>query len=249
MQWPWCQLHPRAIECHTSLVWRLISIFESQIPFPTVDYYFLISDDNITRRIRPVQHKDGRHCLGTRFIYLCIYIILLNIIFKHFFVEIGCAFFCIYLEFDLFNKSLILNEIYNAFLFYHLFLSCYIFKYVVIINDKWDMYEESPFDREFLSSAPLLFMQGWTRGWGWFWGARTEMVKQSSASSPPAPLLFLFPINVTFLLCWFLSPHERISLHYPLYRACPRGENNNWDNSIWVSYGQILDLSLNKIIL
>ena len=31
-------------------------------------------------------------------------------------------------------KSLILNEIYSAFLLYHLFLSCYIFKYKVIID-------------------------------------------------------------------------------------------------------------------
>ena len=42
--------------------------------------------------------------------------------------------FCICLEFDLFMKYLILNEIYIAFLLYHLFLSCYIFKYVVIIE-------------------------------------------------------------------------------------------------------------------
>ena len=48
------------------------------------------------------------------------------------------------LKFVLFIKSLILNEIYSASLFYHLFLSCYIFKYVIIIDGEWDGYEESP---------------------------------------------------------------------------------------------------------
>ena len=43
-------------------------------------------------------------------------------------------------------KSLILNEIYSASLFHHLFLSCYIFKYIVIIDVEWDGYGESPSD-------------------------------------------------------------------------------------------------------
>ena len=43
-------------------------------------------------------------------------------------------------------KSLILNEIYNASLLYYLFLSCYIFKYVVIIDEEWKEYGESPSD-------------------------------------------------------------------------------------------------------
>ena len=37
------------------------------------------------------------------------------------------------LEFSLFMKSLISNEIYSASLLYNLFLSCYIFKYVIIM--------------------------------------------------------------------------------------------------------------------
>ena len=45
-------------------------------------------------------------------------------------------------------KSLILNEIYSASLLYYLFLSYYIFKYVVIIDGEWGGYGERPSDRE-----------------------------------------------------------------------------------------------------
>ena len=66
--------------------------------------------------------------------------------------------FCICLEFDLFMKSLILNEIYSAFLLFHLFLSYYIFKYVVIIDKECGEYEENPSNEESPSLAPLLLM-------------------------------------------------------------------------------------------
>ena len=55
-------------------------------------------------------------------------------------------------------KSLILNEIYSASLLYHLFLSYYIFKCIVIIGEEWGGYGKSPSDRESPSPTPLLFM-------------------------------------------------------------------------------------------
>ena len=61
-------------------------------------------------------------------------------------------------------KSLILNEIYSANLRYHLFLSCYIFKYVVIIDGEYDGYGENPSNGESPSPTLFLFMRGWR--WG-----------------------------------------------------------------------------------
>ena len=42
-----------------------------------------------------------------------------------------------------------MNEIYSASLLYHLFLSCYIFKYIAIVDGEWGGYEKHPFDGEF----------------------------------------------------------------------------------------------------
>ena len=52
-------------------------------------------------------------------------------------------------------KYLILNEIYGAFLLYYLFLSFYIFKYIVIIDGQWGGYGKSASNREFLSSTRI----------------------------------------------------------------------------------------------
>ena len=57
-------------------------------------------------------------------------------------------------------KVLILNEIYSASLLYHLFLSCYIFKYVVIIDGEWGGYEESPSKWGILARDPASIYVG-----------------------------------------------------------------------------------------
>ena len=90
-------------------------------------------------------------------------------------------FFCICLEFDLFMKFFILNEIYSAFLLYHLFLSCYIFKYVVIIKTGNGVGMEKVPPTENPCPRPCFYLCGDEDGFG---GGDRD----SKAISSPTPL-------------------------------------------------------------
>ena len=78
-------------------------------------------------------------------------------------------------------KYLILNEIYNAFLYYHLFLSCYIFKYIIIIDGERSEYGENSSDGESLFQTRF-YLCGDENGdsfGGRGWATCTGTVKQS----------------------------------------------------------------------
>ena len=106
---------------------------------------------------------------------------------------------------------MILNKIYSAFLLYHLFLSCYIFKYVIIKDGEWSRYEESPLTRNPVPGpASIYAWMGMVLG--------TGTVKQSSPHVVIIPMFtyksdtLIIPHNLT------RHPHRSTSFYFILLK-------------------------------
>ena len=103
------------------------------------------------------------------------------------------------LEFGLFMKSLILNEIYIASLLYNLFLSCYICKYVIIIYKNWGGYGKSPSDEESPSLTHFyLCRDGDGDGDGFESGDGEGKAIPVSASPRPVAIPIHIPLDACF---------------------------------------------------